>query len=167
MMGSGSHVQAIKSSGISSYTASTTDCECEEEVVSLASMVEKIMKNLRLGISQLRRSLEESRSANERLQSLTQKQAQMIEDNTLYIKELEDMDKVLTQNVEELLMEIKEIEAEVARWREACELEVEAGKKEVEERGKLQELEKTKAALEISNDKLKLKEDPRCTNFLM
>ncbi|OMP10635.1 putative ATP binding protein [Corchorus olitorius] len=137
MMGSGSHVQAIKSSRISSYTASTTDSECEEEVVSLASMVEKIMKNLRLGISQLRRSLEESRSANERLQSLTQKQAQMIEDNTLYIKELEDMDKVLTQNVEELLMEIKEIEAEVARWREACELEVEAGKKEVEERGKL------------------------------
>lgn len=34
-------------------------------------------------------------------------------------------------------MEIKETEADVARWREACELEVEAGKKEVEEREKL------------------------------
>ena len=34
-------------------------------------------------------------------------------------------------------MEIKETEAEVARWREACELEVEAGKKEVEERDKV------------------------------
>ncbi|OMO71771.1 putative ATP binding protein [Corchorus olitorius] len=66
--------------------------------------------------------------------------------------------------VDELLMEIKETEAEVARWKEACELEVEAGEKEVEERDKLvvilkQELEKTKAALEISNGKLKLKEE--------
>ncbi|XWS61187.1 hypothetical protein CRYUN_Cryun07bG0104000 [Craigia yunnanensis] len=66
--------------------------------------------------------------------------------------------------VEELLMEIKETESEFARWREACELEVEAGKKEVEERDKVvvilkQELEKTKAALEISNGKLKLKEE--------
>ncbi|OMO68381.1 putative ATP binding protein [Corchorus capsularis] len=168
MMGSGSHEQAIETSGISSSTASTTDSECEEEVVSLASMVEKIMKNLRLEISQLRRSLEESRSDNERLQSLTQKQAQMIEENTLYITELEDRERVLTQNVDELLMEIKETEAEVARWREACELEVEAGKKEVEERDKLvlilkQELEKTKAALEISNGKLKLKEELAAT----
>ncbi|XVF84721.1 hypothetical protein PTKIN_Ptkin17bG0061100 [Pterospermum kingtungense] len=37
--------------------------------------------------------------------------------------------------VEELLVKIKEIE--VARWREACELEVEAGKKEVEEYDKV------------------------------
>ncbi|KAF6175100.1 hypothetical protein GIB67_022781 [Kingdonia uniflora] len=35
--------------------------ECDEEVVSLASMVEKMMKNLRIEITQLRRSLEESR----------------------------------------------------------------------------------------------------------
>ncbi|OMO71770.1 hypothetical protein COLO4_28046 [Corchorus olitorius] len=35
MMGSGGHEQAIESSGISSATASTTDSECEEEVVSL------------------------------------------------------------------------------------------------------------------------------------
>lgn len=39
--------------------------------------------------------------------------------------------------VEELLMEIKETEAEVARWREACELEVEAGKNEIGERDKV------------------------------
>ncbi|XVE58518.1 hypothetical protein DITRI_Ditri04bG0175700 [Diplodiscus trichospermus] len=167
MMGSGSNEHVMESSGAST-TSSTTgtksdSSECEEEVVSLASTVERIMKNLRLEISQLRRSLEESRSDTERLQSLTEKQAQKIEENTLYIKELEDRERVLAQNVEDLLMEIKETEAEVARWREACELEVEAGKKEVEERDKVvviltQELDKTKVALEISNGKLKLKE---------
>lgn len=39
--------------------------------------------------------------------------------------------------VEELVIEVKETEAEVARWREACELEVEAGKHEIEERDKV------------------------------
>lgn len=34
-------------------------------------------------------------------------------------------------------MEIKEAEEEVARWKEACELEVKAGKKEIEERDKM------------------------------
>ncbi|GMJ06516.1 hypothetical protein like AT3G49055 [Hibiscus trionum] len=171
MMGSGSNEQAIERSGSTASTTTTTtsgsksnNSECEEEVVSLASTVEKIMKNLRLEISQLRRSLEESRSDNERLQSLTEKQAQKIEENTLYIKELEDREMFLAQNAEELLTEIKETEADAARWREACELEVEAGKKEVGERDKLvvilkQELSKTKAALEISNGKLKLKEE--------
>ncbi|GMP24531.1 hypothetical protein CsSME_00001766 [Camellia sinensis var. sinensis] len=73
----------------------------------------------------------------ERLQSLTEKQAQKIAENAMYIKELEDRETMLSQNVEELLMEIKETEEEVARWREACELEVEAGKNVVEERDKV------------------------------
>ncbi|XP_015571178.1 uncharacterized protein At3g49055 isoform X2 [Ricinus communis] len=173
MMGSGSTEQSPDSSSGAIITttpaASTTasvksdGSECEEEVVSLASTVERIMKNLRLEITQLRRSLEESRSDAERLQSLTEKQTQQVAENTLYIKELEEREAVLAQNVEELLTEIKETEAEVARWREACELEVEAGKHEIEERDKVfimkQELDRTKAALEISNGKLKLKED--------
>ncbi|KDP22259.1 hypothetical protein JCGZ_26090 [Jatropha curcas] len=172
MMGSGSTDQSVENSIASntgtpaSTTASTKSdsSECEEEVVSLASTVERIMKNLRLEISQLRRSLEESRSDNERLQSLTEKQAQQIAENTLYIKELEERERLLVQNAEELLTEIKETEEEVARWREACELEVQAGKNEIEERDKVvvilkQELERTKAALMISNGKLQLKEE--------
>ena len=35
------------------------------------------------------------------------------------------------------MMEIKEAEEEVARWKEACELEVAAGKNEIEERDKV------------------------------
>jgi hypothetical protein len=43
----------------------------------------------------------------------------------------------LTQKVEEFFIESKEAEEEVARWKEACELEVKAGKKEIEERDKM------------------------------
>ncbi|KAG4984173.1 hypothetical protein JHK87_028922 [Glycine soja] len=159
MMGGGNNEQSTENS-----FAKSDSSECEEEVVSLASTVERIMKNLRLETTQLRRSLEESRSDTERLQCLTEKQAKEIEENKLYIKELEDRERILAQNVEEFLMEIKAAEEEIARWKEACELEVEAGKKEIEERNKVvaalkQELHKTKAALNISNGKLRLKEE--------
>ncbi|XP_062081131.1 uncharacterized protein At3g49055-like [Humulus lupulus] len=60
-----------------------------------ASTVERIMKNLRLEITKLRRSLEESRH---RLQSLTEKQAQIIEENKLYIKELEERERIVFKN---------------------------------------------------------------------
>ncbi|KAH7538044.1 hypothetical protein FEM48_Zijuj03G0157500 [Ziziphus jujuba var. spinosa] len=149
--------------------------ESEEE----ASTVERITKNLNLEITQLRRSLEESRSSTEHLQSLTEKQAQDFAENMLYIKELEDREKKLAQNVvilvakkcygclpciipsfyeckvEELLLKIKQTEAEVARWKEACELDVEAGKREIEERDKVQ----IKTILDISNRKLNEKEE--------
>ncbi|KAL8153486.1 hypothetical protein V2J09_011246 [Rumex salicifolius] len=150
---------------LSSTASNVSDSsECEEEIVSVASTVEKIMKNLRLEITQLRKALEESRSDIERLQSLTERQAQQITDQEFYIKELEEREIMLTQNVEELLSEIKAAEEDVARWREACELEVEAGKTIVNEREKVadilkQELEKTRSALEVSNSKLKMKEE--------
>ncbi|XP_009342947.2 uncharacterized protein At3g49055-like [Pyrus x bretschneideri] len=164
MMGSGGNEQSLESSAGSKSDSS----DFEEGVISLASTVEKIMKNLRLEITQLRRSLEESRSDTERLQSLTEKQAQEISENMQYIKELEDRERALTQNVEELVVETKESEAEVVRWREACELEVEAGKTEIGECEKViailkQELEKTRAALDVSNGKLKLKDELAAT----
>ncbi|XP_061364485.1 uncharacterized protein At3g49055 isoform X2 [Gastrolobium bilobum] len=154
MMGGGNIEQPTEISGANTVTKSDSS-ESEEEVVSLASTVERIMKNLRLEITQLRRSLDESRSDTERLQCLTDKQAKEIVENKLYIKELEDRERMLTQNVEEFFMEIKEAEEEVARWKEACELEVVAGKNEIQERDKV----KTKAALDISNGKLRLKEE--------
>ncbi|XP_062086084.1 uncharacterized protein At3g49055-like [Humulus lupulus] len=98
MMGSGNTEQSLESfSGTKSDSS-----ECEKEVVSLASTVERIMKNLRLQITKLRRSLEESsnmpRSDTERLQSLTEKQAQIIEENRLYIKELEERERIVFKN---------------------------------------------------------------------
>ncbi|GAB2249846.1 hypothetical protein Droror1_Dr00013205 [Drosera rotundifolia] len=164
MMGGVPNEVASVENASSTASIVSDSSECEEDVVSLASTVEKIMKNLRHEISQLRRSLEESRSDIERLQNLSEKQAQQISEQSLYIKELEDRETILTQNVEELLMEMKATEEEVDRWREACELEAEAGKNVVEERDQLtnilkQELDKKRAALEVANSKLKLKEE--------
>ncbi|GLT61316.1 hypothetical protein SLA2020_340350 [Shorea laevis] len=50
------------SSELQTHTSSdTSECEEEEINATLASTVERIMKNLRQEITQLRRSLEESR----------------------------------------------------------------------------------------------------------
>ncbi|KAL2920701.1 hypothetical protein RDABS01_012192 [Bienertia sinuspersici] len=145
---------------------SSTDVnkDCESEGFSLASTVEKTMKNLRFENNQLRRDIENSRSETERLQNLTEKQAIRISELTVYVKELEDRERILTQNVEELLVEIKATEEEVERWRKACELEVEAGKHVAKEHNYLvaimeQELEKTRIALKVSDKKLQLKEE--------
>ncbi|KAI3920200.1 hypothetical protein MKX01_017857 [Papaver californicum] len=147
-----------------SKTSEKSDSECEEETVSLASTVEKMMKGLRLEIWQLKHFLDESRSETERLQSLTEKQAHKIAELTLYIKDLEERETILSQNVEQLVVEIHDAEEEISRWREACELEVEAGKNAIEERDKeakilREELNRTKASLGTLNNKLKLKEE--------
>ncbi|KAL3524290.1 hypothetical protein ACH5RR_017124 [Cinchona calisaya] len=163
MVGTGGNELSSENSGANA-AAKSDSSECEEEAVSLASTVERIMKNLRLEITQLRRSLDESRSETERLQSLAEIQGHKIAENILYIKELEDRELMLTQNVEELHTEIKETQDEAARWREACELEVQAAKNVTEEHEKVvnilkQELEKSRAALHASNSKLKLKDE--------
>ncbi|CAN6487374.1 unnamed protein product [Victoria cruziana] len=139
-----------------------------EDVASLASTVEKMMKNMRLEISELRKSLDESRADNERWQQLTEKQAQKLSENLLYTKDLEERENVLTQNVEELMMEITAVEEDVARWREACELEAEAGKSVIEQYDKeaaslKEELEATRVSLDLANNKLKLKEELAAT----
>ncbi|KAF6175101.1 hypothetical protein GIB67_022782 [Kingdonia uniflora] len=75
---------------------------------------------------------------------------------------------MLTYNVEQLMIEIAGAEEEIVRWKEACELEVEAGKSLIEERDKeamilREELGKTKASLDMLNSKLKLKEELAAT----
>uniref|UniRef100_A0A1D1YKV2 Uncharacterized protein At3g49055 n=1 Tax=Anthurium amnicola TaxID=1678845 RepID=A0A1D1YKV2_9ARAE len=149
----------------SSCNASTTSdgSECEEDGVSLASTVEKIIKNLRHEVTELRCSLEEYRSENDHLQGLAFKQSQEITDSALYVKVLEERENALTQNVEQLSLELKGAEEEVIRWKEACELEVEAGKSAIEKCEReiaclKEDLERTEAALDTSNNRLKLKE---------
>lgn len=56
--------QVSENAASGASNASDAGSECEEEVVSLASTVEKMMKNLRLEITQLRKALEESRWRN-------------------------------------------------------------------------------------------------------
>lgn len=137
--------------------------EDEEENIMVVA-IEKTMKNLRKEISQLKLSLEESRLEEARLKKVTEEQAQTIEENKMNIDKLQNQERLLSQNVEELLVVIREAESEASRWREACELEVEAGQREVEERNELievlkAEVEKMRSALSISEGKLKLKEE--------
>ncbi|KAF5177392.1 Atp-binding protein [Thalictrum thalictroides] len=148
---------------ISTTGEKSESSECEEEVVSLVSTVETIMKNLRLEIVQLKQSLEEYRSDNWQLQSLTEKQAKKIAECTTYISNLEERENRVAKNVEQLVSEITRLQEEVERWREACELEVEAGIhviKEHEREARIfrEELGKAKASLDTLTNKLKLKE---------
>lgn len=138
--------------------------EEEEDENSMVVAIEKTMKNLRKEISQLKLSLQESRFEEARLKKITEDQAQTIEENKMNIDKLKNRERLLSQNVEELVNVIREAESEASRWREACELEVEAGQREVEQRNELIELlkaevEKMRSALSISEGKLKLKEE--------
>ncbi|CAA6655579.1 unnamed protein product [Spirodela intermedia] len=128
-----------------------------------ASAVEKIVKNLRHEVTELRCSLGEQRSENEHLQSLTDKQVKELADRDLHIKILEERENMLARNVEELSLELKGSEDELARWREACKLEVEYGNIAIREcQSEIavlkEDFERTKAALDASNNRLKLKE---------
>ncbi|PIA49369.1 hypothetical protein AQUCO_01300293v1 [Aquilegia coerulea] len=148
---------------VSTTAEKSESSECEEEVVSLVSTVEKIMKNLRVEIVQLKQSLEEYRSDNSELQILTKKQAKKIAECSAYISNLEERENRAAKNVEQLVTEITRLQEEVERWREACELEVEAGKhviKEYEREARIfrEQLGKAKASLDTLNTKLKLKE---------
>lgn len=71
---------------------------CEEDVASLAPTIEKMMKNLRLEISNLKCSFDESRSDGELLQTLVDQQAEKIKESTLYLKELEEKENMLAHN---------------------------------------------------------------------
>ncbi|KAJ1694422.1 hypothetical protein LUZ63_011120 [Rhynchospora breviuscula] len=159
---SGDNNQADSVASCSSSTKSDMS-DGEEEVVSLVVTVENIMKNLRTEINDLRRSLDESRLNCEQLQTFADDQAEKLKKNEQYIKDLEEREALLSNSVDDLTREITIAGEEIARWREACELEVEAGKSSIKELEKemLQlkdELHRTKAALETSNNKLQLKE---------
>ncbi|KAL2558638.1 uncharacterized protein Fot_03377 [Forsythia ovata] len=76
------------------------------------------MKNLRLEITQLRRSLEDSRSESERLQSISEQLAKKLAENVLCIEELENREMLSAQNraagdrerIQELTRQLEEAE---------------------------------------------------------
>lgn len=117
----------------SSSSAASNGRDSEQEVVSLASMVGKTLKNLHHEISDLRQALDESRSDCDHLHLLTAEQYQKIIKHESHIQDLEERENFLVHRVEEITVGIKEVEQEATRWREACELEVEAGKAAIKE----------------------------------
>ncbi|KAB8109601.1 hypothetical protein EE612_045916 [Oryza sativa] len=142
---------------------STTGRESDQGVDSLTSVVGKTMENMQNEINDLRQALHKSRSDCDRLQLLAAEQAQKIVKYELHIKDLEEREIFLLHSVEELTVDLKEVEREAARWREACELEVEAGKDAIKQLNQevallTEELRRVKADLEAANSKLQLKE---------
>ncbi|KAM0945132.1 hypothetical protein DsansV1_C10g0099351 [Dioscorea sansibarensis] len=146
-------------------SANSDSGQSEDDVVSVATTFENMMKNFRLEIANLRRSLEESRLENEHLQSFSDEQAQKIAENILYIEHLEVRVNKLVHNVnvDELMLKVTKTEEDANRWKQACELEVEAGRSALEERDRevamlKEELSRTKMALDALNNKMQLKE---------
>uniref|UniRef100_A0A0E0LXZ2 Uncharacterized protein n=1 Tax=Oryza punctata TaxID=4537 RepID=A0A0E0LXZ2_ORYPU len=147
----------------SATETSTTGRESGQGVDSLTSVVGKTMENMQNEINDLRQALHKSRSDCDRLQLLAAEQAQKIVKYELHIKDLEERETILLHSVEELTADLKEVEQEAGRWREACELEVEAGKvaiKQLEQEVALltEELRRVKADLGAANNKLQMKE---------
>ncbi|KAL6662015.1 hypothetical protein ACP70R_001399 [Stipagrostis hirtigluma subsp. patula] len=123
---------------------------------SYASIVEKTVKTLHHEINALRQALAESRSDCDHFQLLAAQQSQKIIKHELHIQDPEEKESMLVQSM-------KAVEMEAARWREACEIEVEAGKAVVKELNQevtllREELGRVKADLGMANSKLQLKE---------
>uniref|UniRef100_A0A453GDK1 Uncharacterized protein n=1 Tax=Aegilops tauschii subsp. strangulata TaxID=200361 RepID=A0A453GDK1_AEGTS len=128
-----------------------------------ASIVGKILKNLHHEINDLRQALDESRSDCDHLQLLAAQQAQKIIKYESHIQDLREREILLLQSVEELNVRVKEVEQEAARWKEACALEVEAGKAAIKELNQevtllREELRRVKADSDAANSKIQLKE---------
>ncbi|KAM3335004.1 hypothetical protein ACQJBY_029428 [Aegilops geniculata] len=147
----------------SSASAASNGRESKQEVDSLASIVGKILKNLHHEINDLRQALDESRSDCDHLQLLAAQQAQKIIKYESHIQDLREREILLLQSVEELNVRVKEVEQEAARWKEACALEVEAGKAAIKELNQevtllREELRRVKADSDAANSKIQLKE---------
>ncbi|KAL6859165.1 hypothetical protein ACP4OV_018167 [Aristida adscensionis] len=150
---------------LSTSTAAATSNRRENEpkVISLASVVENTMKTLHHDISDLRQALDESRSDCDHFQLLASEQSQKITKHELCIEDLKERESILVHSMEELTLGMKEVEREAARWRDACEIEVEAGKAAIRELNQevmllREELGRVKADLGAANSKLQLKE---------
>ncbi|XP_002444586.2 uncharacterized protein At3g49055 [Sorghum bicolor] len=147
----------------SGSTVASNRTENEHEHISLASIVENTMKTLHCEINDLRQAFDESRSDSYHFQLLATERAQKIQKYESHIKELEERESFLVHRVEDLALETKAVGQEATRWREACQLEVEAGRSAIKELNQeftllKEELGRVKTDLEAANSKVQLKE---------
>uniref|UniRef100_A0ACD6ACE6 Uncharacterized protein n=1 Tax=Avena sativa TaxID=4498 RepID=A0ACD6ACE6_AVESA len=131
--------------------------------MSRALIVGKTVKNLHYEINDLTQALNESRSDCEHLYLRAAEQAQKIIKHESHIQDLREREISLLHSVEELTAGIKEVEHEATRWREACALEVEAGKVAIKALNQevtllREELQRVNADLDAASSKIHLKE---------
>ncbi|KAK1604225.1 hypothetical protein QYE76_027898 [Lolium multiflorum] len=146
-----------------SPSAASNERENKQEIDSLASIVGTTLKNLHHEINDLRQALNESRSDCDHLHLQAAEQAQKIMKQESHIQDLREREIFLLHSVEELTAGLKEVEQEATRWREACALEVEAGKLAIKALNQevtllREELRRVKADLHAANSKIQLKE---------
>ncbi|KAJ4916660.1 Uncharacterized protein Rs2_02210 [Raphanus sativus] len=136
----------------------------ENEIYSLASTLENIVKASQLKIVELQHSLEESREETSSLKKLLDSQTKELNQRMRQIEELKEKERIANENVEGLMTDIAAAEEEIARWKAAAEQEAAAGGAvEQDFTSQLyllkEELEEAKQAIKESEKKLKFKEE--------
>ncbi|KFK40696.1 hypothetical protein AALP_AA2G029300 [Arabis alpina] len=136
----------------------------ENEIYSLASTLENIVKASQLKIVELQHSLDESREETISLRKQLDSQTKELNQKMRQIEELKEKERVANENVEGLMTDIAAAEEEIARWKVAAEQEAAAGGAvEQDFTSQLyvlkEELEEAKQAIIESEKKLKFKEE--------
>ncbi|CAH8381689.1 unnamed protein product [Eruca vesicaria subsp. sativa] len=136
----------------------------ENEIYSLASTLENIVKASQLKIVELQHSLEESREETSSLRKQLNSQTKELSQRMRQIEELKEKERIANENVEGLMTDIAAAEEEIARWKVAAEQEAAAGGAvEQDFTSQLhvlkEELEEAKQAIKESEKKLKFKEE--------
>uniref|UniRef100_A0A1J3E217 Paramyosin n=1 Tax=Noccaea caerulescens TaxID=107243 RepID=A0A1J3E217_NOCCA len=143
----------------------TNDHSTEEnEIYSLASTLENIVKASQFKIVELQHSLEESREETSSLRKQLDSQTKELNQRMRQIEELREKERIANENVEGLMTDIAAAEEEIARWKVAAEQEAAAGGAvEQDFTSQLyvlkEELEEAKQAIRESEKKLKFKEE--------
>ncbi|XP_078447643.1 uncharacterized protein LOC144716409 [Wolffia australiana] len=164
MMGGSTEESPTESSTSCDDTMMSDAGDCEkDENSSLASAVEKVLSNHRHEVTELRCSLREERSKNERMKVLTDKQIKELGDSALLIECLKQRGIMLAHNVQELALKLEGAEYELGRERETRNSEVEAGQIVIREFQLeiallREDLRETKAKLDASNNRITMKE---------
>ncbi|XP_010477999.1 PREDICTED: myosin-9 [Camelina sativa] len=148
-----------------SHSDSTDDHSTEEnEIYSLASTLENIVKASQLEIVELQHLLEESREETSALRKQLDTQTKELNQRMRQIEELKEKERIANENVEGLMTDIAAAEEEITRWKVAAEQEAAAGGAvEQDFTSQLsvlkEELEEAKQAIIESEKKLKFKEE--------
>ncbi|CAN6985181.1 unnamed protein product [Brassica oleracea var. botrytis] len=137
----------------------TVDNSTEEnEIYSLASTLENIVKASQVKIVELQHS-EETSSLKKQLDSQTKELHQRMRQ----IEELKEKERIANENVEGLMTDIAAAEEEIARWKVAAEVQIQYWAEIKDLINQLhvlkEELEEAKHAIKESEKKLKFKEE--------
>ncbi|KAK7318676.1 hypothetical protein RJT34_03381 [Clitoria ternatea] len=141
-----------------------TEKEEEDEIYSLAGALEDVVKASQVEIIELQHTVDGLRAELSLLKQHIEAQAKELDHRMHRIEELEEKERVASENIEGLMMDIAAAEEEINRWKVAAEQEAAAGRGVEQEfvaqlSALKQELEEAKQSMLESEKKLKFKEE--------